>query len=76
MGLSGSKRISLDLPVSDFEAFDAEVKAMGMPKSERLRKALKAYRKLEAYQAQGFKIQVVRGIQTFIFADIDEIPEP
>lgn len=65
-------RVSLDLTPEEFAALEKLVGESGTKsKAQLLRKALRFYRVMHAYKAQGYGIQAVRGGKMIQFPDLD-----
>lgn len=73
-GQGPTKRVSLDLEPQDFADLEVFVREKGLKtKSALLRRALRFYRALHRYQAQGFVIQAIRNGRLVQFPDLDDI---
>jgi hypothetical protein len=71
---SKTRRVSLDLGPNEFAELELMVEQTGtVTKARLLRKAVRFYRSLMKYKAQGFLIQAVKGGKLVQFPDLDDI---
>ncbi len=74
---SGTRRVSLDLSVQEFDELSAMVKELGTrTKSRLLRRALRFFLALRRYKARGYVIQAIKGGLLTQFHDFDDINDP
>lgn len=72
-----TKRVSLDLDPEEFAELELMVTELGEKmKSKVLRRALRFYRGLQQYKAQGYMIQAVKGGLMVQFPNLDDVREP
>ena len=70
------KRVSLDLPPSEFRDIEEVVDMLGLKTKARfLRKAARFYVRAGKLQAQGWGIQAVKGGKLLQFHDLDDEPD-
>jgi hypothetical protein len=73
-GAGKPRRVSLDLEPEEFAALETMVEQMGtITKARLLRRAVKFYRSLIRYKAQGYLIQAIKGGKLVQFPDLEDI---
>lgn len=72
-----TKRVSLDLSPEEFTGLELMLPELGETmKSKALRRALRFYRAMLYYKAQGYMIQAVKGGLMVQFPDLDDVRGP
>ena len=74
---AATKRVSVDLDPEEFHDLEVFVGEMGAKsKADLFRRALRFYRALHRYKAQGFIIQAIKSGKLFQFPDLDDVRGP
>lgn len=75
--VAATKRVSVDLEPEEFTDLEAFVDELGAKsKADLFRRALRFYRALHRYKAQGHIIQAIKGGRLLQFPDLDDVRGP